>query len=57
MAKSEKINLRAEFEKALRRLKRNRRFPEDDPYACVTAPRKPKPPLRNAAAAADPPKD
>jgi hypothetical protein len=29
--------------------------PEDDPHSYVTAPKKPRPPYRSAAAVADPP--
>lgn len=47
------------FRAALRRIKRlftgNPNLPEDDPYAYVTAPTKPRPPHRSAAAVADPP--
>jgi len=40
---------------ALRRLlKRNEPEPPDDPYAMVTAPRKPRPPHRSAAVADEP---
>jgi hypothetical protein len=37
--------------------RREPRLPEEDPYAYVTAPKKPRPPYRSAAAVADRPED
>ena len=48
--------LRALIEKIRRFFKRTPELPED-PYAYVTAPKKPKPPSRNAAAVAEWPED
>jgi len=43
--------------KRITRLFRGKPEPPDDPYAYVTAPRKPRPPYRSAAAVADRPED
>lgn len=40
---------------ALKRLLTGKRNPPEDPYAYVTAPKKPRPPYRSAAAVAEPP--
>ena len=57
MANSGKKWLRVAVEKAKRLFKREPRLPEEDPYAYVTAPKKPSPLYRSAAAVADPPED
>ena len=57
MAKSGMKWLRVAVEKAKRLFKREPRSAEDDPHAYVTAPKKPRPPYRSAAAVADPPED
>jgi len=57
VAKSGMKWLRVAVEKAKRLFKCEQRSPEDDPYAYVTAPKKPRPPYRSAAAVADPPED
>ncbi|MGC9995323.1 MAG: hypothetical protein ABSE79_08365 [Terriglobia bacterium] len=57
MANSGKKWLRVAVEKAKRLFKREPRLPEEDPYAYVTAPKKPRPPYRSAAAVADRPED
>jgi len=41
--------------KRLMRLFSGKKPPEADPFAYVTAPKKPRPPHRSAAAVADPP--
>jgi hypothetical protein len=41
-------------DRILRFLKRERPEPPEDPYAYVGAPKKPRPPYRSAAAAAEP---
>ena len=46
MANSGKKLLRVAVEKAKRFLKRKPHLPEEDPYAYVTAPRKPRAPFR-----------
>ncbi len=57
MANSGKKWLRVALEKAKRLFKRGPRLPEEDPYAYVTVPKKPRPPYRSAAAVADRPED
>ncbi len=49
--------LRVAVEKAKRLFKREPRLSEEDPYAYVTAPKKPRPPYQRAAAVADRPED
>jgi hypothetical protein len=44
-------------EKIKRLFKKEPRLPEEDPYAYVTAPKKPRPPYRSAAAVAEKPED
>jgi hypothetical protein len=56
VAKSEKKWVRAAVEKAKRLFKRDPRLPEEDPYAYVTASKKPRSPFRSAAVA-DRPED
>jgi hypothetical protein len=53
-----KLSPSAKLRKALDRVRhlfRKRMPPEADPYSYVTAPKKPRPPHRSAAAVADPP--
>jgi hypothetical protein len=57
VANSGKKWLRVAVEKAKRLFKREPRLPEEDPYAYVTAPKKPRPPYRSAAVVADRPED
>jgi hypothetical protein len=57
VASSGKKWIRVAVEKAKRLFKRGPRLPEEDPYAYVTAPKKPRPPYRSAAAVAEPPED
>jgi len=57
VANSGKKWLHVAIEKAVRLFKREPRLPEEDPYAYVTAPKKPRPPYRSAAAVADRPED
>ena len=47
----------AAAEKAKRLFKREPRLPEEDPYAYVAVPKKPRPPYRRAAAISDRPED
>jgi len=47
----------AAAEKAKRLFKREPRLPEEDPYAYVAVPKKPRPPYRSAAAISDRPED
>jgi hypothetical protein len=49
--------LRVAVENAKRLFKREPRLPEEDPYAYVTAPKKPRPLYRSSAAVADRPED
>ena len=53
MTKLEKNWLSVAAEKLKRLFKKDPRLPEEDPYAYVTAPKKPRPPYRSAAAIAD----
>jgi hypothetical protein len=48
------IKIREALNKAIN-LFGGRKPPEEDPYSYVTAPKKPRPPYRSAAAVADPP--
>jgi len=48
---------RVAIERAKRLVKKEPSSPEEDPYAYVTVPKKPRPPCRSAAAVAEPPKD
>ncbi len=57
MANAEKKWFRVVIEKAKRLFKSEPRLPEEDPYAYVTAPKKPRPPYRSASAVADWPED
>ena len=57
MTKLEKNWLSVAAEKFKRLFKKEPRLPEEDPYAYVTAPKKPRPPYRSAAAVADEPED
>jgi hypothetical protein len=56
MRRSENSRIREWLNRVKRFLKRKPDAPED-PYAYVTAPEKPKPPYRSAAAVADRPED
>jgi hypothetical protein len=49
--------IRAVIERIKRLFKRKPDVPEDDPYVYVTAPKKPRPPYRSAAAVAEWPED
>jgi len=53
VTKLEKNWLSVAAEKLKRLFKKDPRLPEEDPYAYVTAPKKPRPPYRSAAAVAD----
>ena len=55
MPRPEKSRLNAAVEKIKRLLKREPHLPEEDPYAYVTSPKKPRSPLRSASAAVDKP--
>jgi hypothetical protein len=55
MSESRKTRLSAVVEKIKRLFGREPRLPEEDPYVYVTAPKKPRPPCRSAAAVADEP--
>jgi len=55
VANSGKKWLRVAIEKAIHLFKREPSLPEEDPYAYVAAPKKPRPPYRSAAAASDRP--
>ena len=57
MTKFEKNWLSVAAEKLKRLFKKDPRLPEEDPYAYITAPKKPRPPYRRAAAIADEPED
>jgi hypothetical protein len=57
MPQSKNRRLSTAVEKIKRLFRREPRLPEEDPYAYVTAPKKPRPPLRSAAAVADKPED
>ena len=57
MTNTKKYRLKAAVEKIKRLFKKEPRLPEEDPYAYVTAPKKPRPPYRSAAAVADEPEE
>jgi hypothetical protein len=57
MAQSKRNRLSVAVEKIKRLLRREPRFPEEDPHVYVTSPKKPRPPYRSAAAVADKPED
>jgi hypothetical protein len=57
VTKFEKNWLSVAAEKLKRLFKKDPRLPEEDPYAYITAPKKPRPPYRRAAAIADEPED
>jgi len=57
MTNSKRNRLDAVVEKIKRIFRKEPRLPEEDPYAYVTAPKKPRPPYRSAIAVADKPED
>jgi len=57
MTNSKRNRLDAVVEKIKRIFRKEPRLPEEDPYAYVTAPKKPRPPHRSAVAVGDKPED
>jgi hypothetical protein len=57
MTDSRKNRFGAAVEKIKRVFRKEPRLPEEDPYAYVAAPKKPRPPYRSAAAVAEEPEE